>query len=331
MKLRGIDFGYVLGASGVQGFFGEGYWYHKYLHLVGMTLRGMSLVAKTTTMYPRKGNMEVGKDRISPRRWIPDCIHLDWKGFCGGYALNAIGLTGPGALDLIRRGKWQRLSEPFMLSFMSVEKDPVDRSEELRSFVGLLKMELDDISSKFALQINLSCPNTDNDPLKLVKEAERMLHFASELRIPILLKISVEVSPEVAAKIAKSPYCDGIVISNTVKFGKLKDKIDWLKLYGVDRKEKSPLAKYGGGGLSGAPLNKLVEEWVIAFRKIDKDTYINAGGGILGYRSGKRLFDAGANSVFIGSMVMLRPWWVTPTIFLLNQYGTWKENQRGRS
>src|SRR3989344_7751324 len=36
MKLRGIEFGRVWGASGVLGFFGEGYWFHPYLKRFGL-------------------------------------------------------------------------------------------------------------------------------------------------------------------------------------------------------------------------------------------------------------------------------------------------------
>lgn len=57
MKLCGIDFGNVLGASGVQGFFGEGYWFHKIWNSFGLSFAGMIFVAKTATLLPRKGNM----------------------------------------------------------------------------------------------------------------------------------------------------------------------------------------------------------------------------------------------------------------------------------
>ena len=52
MKLRGIEFGSVIGASGIQGFFGEGYPYHRYPKLLfprSFKFDGMTFTAKTTS------------------------------------------------------------------------------------------------------------------------------------------------------------------------------------------------------------------------------------------------------------------------------------------
>ena len=72
MILRGINFGKVWGASGVQGFYGEGYWYHKYLKPFGLDFEGMTFVSKTVTRYQRIGNMQLKNER--PARLFPDCI-----------------------------------------------------------------------------------------------------------------------------------------------------------------------------------------------------------------------------------------------------------------
>ena len=45
MKLKGIPFGNVFGASGVQGFFGEGYWFHPYLKPFGLDFGDATFVA----------------------------------------------------------------------------------------------------------------------------------------------------------------------------------------------------------------------------------------------------------------------------------------------
>ena len=55
VKLRGIEFGNVLAASGVQGFFGEDYWFHK---LTRPNFSGVTFVSKTATVSPRPGNLD---------------------------------------------------------------------------------------------------------------------------------------------------------------------------------------------------------------------------------------------------------------------------------
>ena len=104
---------------------------------------------------------------------------------------------------------------------------------------------------------------------------------------------------------------DLLCISNTIPWGTMPDRINWKKLFGS---ATSPLEKFGGGGLSGAPLLPLVFEWVTNARAAGLTCPLNAGGGILAPNDAEALFDAGADSVFIGSMAILRPWRVRATI-----------------
>ena len=87
----------------------------------------------------------------------------------------------------------------------------------------------------------------------------------------------------------------------------------------------SPLHHPGGGGLSGAPLLPLSVEWIARARKLGMKTPINGGGGILSFRDAQLVMDAGANSVFLGSIAMLRGWRVQKTINQVRAYAA----QRG--
>ncbi|MFA6095752.1 MAG: hypothetical protein WC767_02815, partial [Candidatus Paceibacterota bacterium] len=182
MKLRNVRFGPVQGASGVQGFFGEGYPYHrayKTLFPRGFDFTGMTFVAKTTTLHPRAGNMALGGgDRITPRSLVPDCIVA--RPFKGA-ALNAVGLSGPGARFLFETGRWQARKESFFISFMSVEKEVSARQEELREFVRMFRLRLPEFATPVGLQVNLSCPNVGLHLDKVVSEAHAALDIASVL------------------------------------------------------------------------------------------------------------------------------------------------------
>jgi imidazole glycerol phosphate synthase subunit HisF len=57
-----------------------------------------------------------------------------------------------------------------------------------------------------------------------------------------------------------------------------------------------------------------VADWVAAARATGICKPINAGGGILSARDALTLLDAGADSVFIGSAAILRPWRVAGII-----------------
>src|SRR3989338_5663965 len=108
MVLRGIDFRHILGGSGTQGFFGEGYPFHKILKPLGLNFEGSTFVAKTTTLRSRKGNLPLKEDGITPAEFFPECIKVY---FCKGIVLNAVGLSGPGAKFLFEDGRWQKIKK----------------------------------------------------------------------------------------------------------------------------------------------------------------------------------------------------------------------------
>ncbi len=253
--------------------------------------------------------MKLLSDGITPQKAFPDCVKVD---FFKGIALNAVGLSGPGAKALFTTGFWQNWPQPFFLSFMAVGDTPKERLEEVKGFISLLNIYRHDFKAPFGLQINLSCPNVGHRPVDdFVAEAATQLDLLSELKIPLMPKLSVTTPPSTAAQIAEHPACDALCVSNTIPWGQLSDSISWKDLFGT---AESPLENYGGGGLSGAPLMPLVEAWVKEARKAKITKPINAGGGILCANDVTRLKNAGASSIFVGSAAFLRPWRVRSII-----------------
>ena len=330
LVLRGVDFGPVWAASGSMGWFGEGYWYHDYVP--GLSWKGCTFVSKTTTLHAREGNMPFyDKEiinrkihRFRPIERFPKCVIVKpWK----GVVLNSVGLSGPGTEALFETGEWQKRKDPFFLSFMSVAPDPLQRVYEAESYADLLNGHADSFNAPFGLQVNLSCPNTGHDTSEIAKEACDILEAFQPLRpeIPIVPKLNV-LYPVEALKQIES-YCDAICVSNTIPWGKRPKDINWLDLFprpddGISYEAEpyyynipdSPLKHLGGGGLSGAPLLPLVAEWVREARGHGIDLPINAGGGILKPSDVDVLAKAGADSVFLGSIAILRGWRLARTI-----------------
>lgn len=303
MILRGIDFGHILVGSGTQGFFGEGYWYHKYLRPFGLDFEGSTFVAKTTTLRPRTGNLPFKEDGITPKELFPKCIKVYLR---KGIVLNAVGLSGPGAEFLFKDGRWQKIKKPFFISFATVGESFEMRYLETINFAILLKKFLPCFNAPVGLQINGSCSNVKIDALKPAEEMRKMLGILSAyVSIPLVPKISVLMSVETAKGIADDPNCDALCVSNTIPWGALPDKINWKELFGTD---VSPLAEFGGGGMSGKPLLPIVAEWIADARKIGITKQINAGGGILSPDDVNVLESAGASSVSVSSAAILRGW-----------------------
>lgn len=317
MRLKDIRFERVWSASGAQGFFGEGYRFHPLFKPFGLNFYGSTPVGKTTTLFYNKGNMALKPD-LMPRDLFPDCIKVyPFKGL----ALNAVGLSGPGAEALFETGEYQKNTKPFWLSFMAIGKTKEVRLQELRRYVALLKKYLPGFRTRVGLQLNFSCPNTNHNLAELLEEIWECLTIASELGIPLMPKLNALVSVEAARDISYHPACDGLCISNTIPYGQLSDQIPWKELFGSDLPSESPLAKYGGGGLSGALLLPILLSWIRRARQIGITKPINAGGGILSLPDAISVFDTlgrGNNSIFLGSIGFLRPWRVAGIIRGIN-------------
>jgi dihydroorotate dehydrogenase len=306
MRLRGIEFGSITGASGVQGFFGEGYRTHRLLGPFGPDFRGMGLTAKTTTLFANKGFMPL-RDDFTPVRLLPDCVVANFR---KGVVLNSVGLSGPGAIALFTRGEWQKREDPFFISFMSLAKTKAERLADLREFVGVFLRFLPHFRAKVGLQLNFSCPNVGvhGAYLDLVAEVEEALAIAAVLGIPLVPKFNLNLSVAAAKRISDHPECDALCIANTIPWDDLPEA-ERLEYFGSIT---SPLeAKgYGKGGVSGRPLLPRLVRWIMDYQIAGGTKPLNAGGGILEASDAQIVLATapGNSSVFLGSVAIVRPW-----------------------
>ncbi len=312
MSTPNINFGPVMGASGVQGFYGEGYSWHSVAQWLGLNFSGMTFVAKTVTWEPREGNMP-REDAPWHKRLLPDCI-IAKPLRADPVGLNSVGLTNKGFMAHLTDGKWQTRTKPFLISFMSLAGDHALRLIEFVELLTALRTHKHAFKAPFGLQVNISCPNTHVDLHELNLEVNEILEILEELEVPIFVKINVLYPVHTALEFAGHPACSGICISNAIPWRALPEQIDWDRYFGSN--PESPLVKrgYTGGDLSGAPLLPLVRNWVLEARRLGYTGHINAGGGILCAEDAISLFQAGATSIFVGSAAFLRPWQVPEII-----------------
>ncbi len=318
MHLRGVDFGHVLNASGARGFGGEGYWFHRLAEPFGLRYKGSTFVAKTTTLEPRKGNMPLDS-KSRPLALLPDCIVVKAR---KGVVLNSVGLSGPGLHALVDRWKQEPPGTPWIVSVMSVAGTSEGRLEETRSILAGLRPLFTTLWQgqiarlHIGLQINFSCPNAGLDTSHLVTEVMKVLDESQHLNVATQVKLNALVSVDAAHLMSAHPGCDAIVISNTIPWGQLPDRIDWVGLFGT---ETSPIAQYGGGGLSGKPLLPIVTDWIRTARAAGITKPIVGGGGILSKEDADQMLDAGASAIELGSVAILRPWRIQGIIDHVNK------------
>lgn len=302
MLINGVDYGRIWLASGVDGFDGESYWFHRPYSLIpGFTKEGFTFVSKTLTSYNTSGNMPLLSD-WTPKEYFPRCI---WWNFNKGIGLNAVGLSNFGIRQAIEDSFWVGRTEPFMISWMPVTADPINEAKEL---VARLKQYLQNrITAPVVLQVNFTCPSTGQDLKKLIGKVVTVLRILEELGIPLLLKLNVTTEPEDVADIASKVHLDGLVMSNTIPFGSPEVDIDWDDVVG----KISPLTRRGvpqPGGLSGSWLFHLVSDWVWRAKGV-VNVPINFCGGVDSpERVDQALRMPGVHSVSVATGFAMRPW-----------------------
>lgn len=324
MQLKGIHFKNVFAASGTLNFFGNGWWYHFWYKLFCpgfKKIKTCTFVAKTTTLYPRPGNMPLKKN-LQPKALMPGCIKLyPFKGI----VLNAVGLSGPGAFALFSANYWQKIKDPFFISFMAVETTSAKRLEETKSFIHFCRHYFPRFTAPVGIQVNISCPNTEHELSSLENETISILRKFAVLNVPIDLKVNVFFDIALLKKIEEEKLCDVITVSNTIPFGAGGDKIDWKKLF---PKGESPLKKYGGGGLSGEAILPLVLEKIKKMRLSGIKMPIKGGGGIMHVEDVYKMREAGANAIEFATVSMLRPWRVKKIIKVAENIFNKKRNKK---
>lgn len=299
MRSSSFDFGRCWGAAGVQGFFGNGYWFHK-IPFRKPDFSGMTFVSKTATLHPRQGNLKKGWKELL----LPSWARI--KPF-SGHTLNAMGLPNSGIKALLETGKWQQREKPFFISIMAVEDTLEKRMEELRRIVGIIGESMAKCGFKtwVGLQVNRSCPNTGHDINvgEIVRESELGLSIIyTGLGWPVVEKFAIDTAPlKAIMELDHNPWSSGICVSNTVKF-------DYL---GLGRKifhtDVSPLKHLGGGGISGPELLPLVCDYIKVLRDRGFKKPINGGGGIFHQEDVDEYHRAGADSIFVGTVATHHP------------------------
>lgn len=327
MLFRGIKFPYAIAASGATGNFGENYWYSRFEEKLGiLNKKGLGFVSKTATLNARRGNTSFIYDEkyYPPAEIKPKSIKID---LIRKNVVNAVGLGNPGLKAFLNTNNWQNITTPFWISIMSIAENKKERKKEMETMVQLLMKEKPNFKAPFGLQINLSCPNTGHDTCGLATEANDMINIAAKLEVPIMAKFSIATSTiNNLLELEENQNLDALCLSNTIPYnwkpdenfyGKELSK-SWKKPFG----ETSPLKKMGSGGISGETIKPFVLHFIRELRKAGFKKHINGGGGIMEANDVNLYKNVGADSIFFGSVIMVRPWNVQKIIKRANQIFT---------
>ncbi|MDP8266905.1 MAG: hypothetical protein P9M07_08220 [Candidatus Aceula meridiana] len=298
-----VDFGSVFVASGTRNTHGQGWRHHRaYKYIPGFTFSGTTLITKTFTATERmdsenaKGNLKLNRETLMPIHFFPDCVKSNfWK----EETYNSVGLSGLAFKEIFNKGELQKLKKPFIISFMAVGKTPEERFKEYRDFVKVIWGNIWKFGALFAIEINVSCPNTCHNPDALTKEVIRYLSILKRLGVPLGIKFNVLASHETVKAIMDSGFCDFIDIPNTLPIA--------LENIWKYPKAVSIYNKYATCGLSSPAQFLKAALWVKRAREIGIREQIILG-SIYCKECAEVAKDVGADAISVGAVSIVRPY-----------------------
>lgn len=259
--------------SGALGFDGRGWWWEYPLRWAGvLNPHDFAIVVKTLTLRPRRGNL----------RWYAPwgCVRL-----IRGGTVNAVGLTNPG-IDWWLRACYPRMRRMGLQIVVSVYPESLAEAQAFAEKLRSLQIT--------AIELNASCPNVEHCEADAVNHVRTIAQALADTGHPLIVKVGYD-QPYVAIAQALEGIAEAIHAINAVP---------WRLVY---PNQPSPLAKLGGGGVSGEPIRPFVRE---AIQRLTQSATlpIIAGGCIYTLQDLQELWELGARAFSIGTLFLRAPW-----------------------
>ncbi len=239
---------------------------YEYSQLYDISQLG-AIVTKTITPEPKQGNPV-------PRLYETECG-----------LLNSIGLQNPGVDTFIRSNvkEYDAVDTPLIVSFSA---GTIDEFCEM-----LVKLETVDRISGY--EVNVSCPNVENEGLAFGVDAKIVNNLTSRLSKLTQKELIIKLSPNVTdivsiAKAAEEGGASSVALINTL----LGMAIDW--------KSGQSMIKRGIAGYSGPAIKPVALQMVYRVAKAIKIPIL-AMGGIQDYRDCLEFLYAGASMLAVGT------------------------------
>jgi dihydroorotate dehydrogenase len=280
---NGHVFEYMV-SSGALGYDGQGWPHERLLTRLGKIEPSLfTSVTKTLTFYSCSGNGHLFR-----------CVR-----FIPGGVVNAVALRNPGFdwwCEIIGP-KVNSSKIPLAASIFGTPAELAEMAERLEDY------------DLVGIEINASCPNTDTDILentvRVIASCEAVKRVS---RQPIILKISVVHDVERIVKETES-LVEALAINS----------VPWSIVF---PERESPLAHFGGGGVSGKAAQACT--WDLVSRLSELTDIPVIGPSVWNYCDLAEVRKRGARAIGLGSIFLRYPW--RPTSFVRKEQKT--KNQR---
>ncbi|MFH1462246.1 MAG: hypothetical protein ABIG08_00885 [bacterium] len=278
-------------ASGGLAFDGRGWLWERLLCRLGLIKPHLfTIVTKTLFLEPWKGNFQ----KLAPWKTV--------KLISGeGRVINPfLGLMRPhlikgvvNAVGLTNRGLKHWLQKDYPVILFNGCRVIVSISGPGGQGCVEMARRLNGLDNIAGIEFNASCPNTDP---ALLENADLIVEICHNLknvsRLPLLLKLSC-VQPYVEIARRTASVVDAISINS----------VPWSVVF---PNKKSPLARYGGGGVSGKVIQPFT--WGMVYNLVKETEVPVIGPSVWEYEDIGDLYRFGASAVHFGGVSVPFPW-----------------------
>lgn len=260
--------------AGALGYDGRGWpWEWPFRWLGMLRPHDFTVVAKTVTMSPRKGNL----NWLCPWK----CVRLIKNG-----VVNAVGLTNPGINSWIEKYYPTIRDNGYRLA-ASIEPADFNQLFYMANLLGPLHLAY--------IEVNISCPNNDMSSLPIY---DGLVTLKRIINHPVVFKLSFQqaMNAKLLKRLSEISGIEALHLINTVP---------WSDVYPNDI---SPLYKHVGksGGVSGKDAKPFAIK-AIKYATQHTKLPIIGGNGIMCYEDVLEFENAGASAFSIGSLFLRHP------------------------
>lgn len=286
-----------IAASGALKFDGKGWAHERILHWILFILsfgifrlidtRNMTVIAKSVTLAPRKGNL---------KWWWPfSCIRLLWGG-----TVNKVGLTNMGV-----RAWYENIGQHISRDNIRMVGSAFGTEEEILAIIEYMNR-----CDLVGIEINVSCPNTEHGMPQSQAIFETIVAVLKVSHHPVLLKLSCDqpymeimrMLEEWKKKNPHSPSVEAVTLNS----------VPWKTVFGEKRTPLHRLEKRvggGGGGVSGKAAQ--LHNWKALAEMANRTGFTTPviGCSVWNYEDIPHLLEViGVRAISFGAVFIQKPW-----------------------
>lgn len=193
--------------------------------------------------------------------------------------------------------------KPFFITLASGAETANERLVEFEKMCGMLAEKKSRLGTPFGIMIVFP-----DDALG--EEIKNTLAVFSSLSVPLVPRISVQMSPEIVVWVSRDSVCDAIALSNGIAWKDFPQEARKVFF----RTIRFPL--FGRGAMpsveemavSGKYLLPFSLEWLRQAKRQGIEKPVIVGGCVLRPRDAAALASAGVEGIMIDAALALRPW-----------------------